>query len=88
MMDLGSSLGISSVSQGSIKRCIDKTKTRRQFLCCSKPLLQVVLSGFFYFLPVISSFYRTALLSLALSQTQLFSHTPLCFSEWCASMCR
>lgn len=48
MMDLGSSLGIPSVSQGSIKRCIDKTKTRRQFLCCSKPLLQVVLSGFFF----------------------------------------
>lgn len=47
MMDLGSSLGIPSVSQGSIKRCIDKTKTRRQFLRCSKPLLQVVLSVFF-----------------------------------------
>ena len=76
MMDLGSSLGTSSVSQGTIKRCFHKSKTRRQFLCCSKTFLQAVLSGFL--LPVCYLIlYRTALLSLALSNIALLSHTSL-----------
>lgn len=87
MIGLGSSLGTPSVSQGSIKCCLDKSKNRRQFLCCPKTFFRLFLV-LFYFLSVISSFYQTALLSLALSQTQVFSHVPLCFGKWCMPMCR
>lgn len=39
MMDLGSSMGIPFVSQGRMKCCFNKSKTRRQLLCCSKNLV-------------------------------------------------
>lgn len=84
MMDLGGSLGIPSVSQGSIKRCIKKSKTRRQFLCCSKPLLQVVLSVFLLpacYLILLSD--CTAFFS-PLSNTALLSHTSLFQQVVCA----
>lgn len=46
MMDPESSLETPSVSQGSIKRCFNKPKTTRPFLCYLNPLFRLFLEGF------------------------------------------
>lgn len=91
VMGLGSSLETLSVSQGSIKCCFVKSKTRRHFFPpCLKHFLQAVLSVWVLF-PLPACYlmlYQTALLALFLSQTQLCFYIALCLGKWCKPMCR
>lgn len=76
-MDLGSSLGTPSVSQRSIKRSFDKSKTGRQFLCCPKNFFLSVLSAFLLLVCYLILLSDCTAFFSPLSNTALLSRTSV-----------